>query len=93
MSATTQFQTWLVKAHEKAKLTYAQLAEKAGVSTATLHSIEHGEGSPSLDTAEKIAKAFGVSMEAVFRVRTVKPKPIPVELIFPSASYTPDEDT
>jgi transcriptional regulator with XRE-family HTH domain len=69
MSATTTFKNWLIKARKKAELTYGQLAEKSGVSAATVHSIEHGGGSPSLDTADKLCKALGVSLEAAVRVR------------------------
>jgi transcriptional regulator with XRE-family HTH domain len=63
MSATQRFQKWLVKAREKAKLSYAQLAEKSGVSSGAIHSIEHGGGSPSLDTADKLCRALGGEIE------------------------------
>jgi transcriptional regulator with XRE-family HTH domain len=69
--ATKTFAAWLAKARKRAGLSYSQLAEKAGVSPATLHSIEHGLASPSLDTVEQIATALGTSVEASVRVRNV----------------------
>lgn len=72
MSATKTFQAWLIKARKKAGLTYAQLAEKADMSTATIHCIEHTYSSPSLDTVEKLCKALGTSVEAAVRVRSKK---------------------
>lgn len=74
MSATKTFQSWLIKARKKAEMSYGQLAEKSGVSTAGIHGIEHGTGSPSLDTVEKLCKAFGTSVEAAVRSRSSKPK-------------------
>lgn len=74
MSATKTFQSWLIKARKKAELTYGQLASKSGVSTATIHGLEHTDTSPSLDTVEKICKALGTSVEAAVRVRSAKSK-------------------
>jgi transcriptional regulator with XRE-family HTH domain len=81
MSATKTFQSWLVKARKKADLTYAQLSEKSGVSTGSLYGLEHGSGSPSLDTVEKICKALGTSVEGALctqrksEKRKSKPEP------------------
>lgn len=75
MSITKTFQTWLIKARQKAVLSYGQLAIKSGVSTATIHGLEHNDTSPSLDTVEKLCKALGTSVEAAVRVRSVKSKP------------------
>ena len=86
MSATKTFQSWLVKARKNAKLTYAQLSEKSGVSTGSLYGLEHGSGSPSLDTVEKICKALGTSVEAAVRVRSAK------QPTFVSATFTPESD-
>lgn len=72
MNATKTFQSWLLKARKKSKLSYNGLADKSNVSSATIHALEHGEGSPSLDTAEKLAKALGTSLEAAVRVRSAK---------------------
>lgn len=72
MSATKRFQSWLVKARSKAGLSYGQLADKSGVSGGAIHSIEHGGGSPSLDTADKLAKALGSHLEYAVRTRSGK---------------------
>lgn len=68
-TATKTFATWLTKSRTKAGLSYKQLAEKADVSVATVHGIEHGVSSPSLDTLEKLTSALGTSVEASLRVR------------------------
>jgi len=72
MSATKRFQAWLIKARKKAELSYGQLADKSGVSGGAIHSIEHGGGSPSLDTADKLAKALGTHLEYAVRTRDSK---------------------
>lgn len=69
MSATKTFAAWLTKARTKAGLSFKQLADKADVSVATVHGIEHGASSPSLDTVEKLTTALGTSVEASLRVR------------------------
>lgn len=72
MSATKNFQAWLIKARKKHELTYQALADKSGVSTATIHGLEHSDTSPSLDTVEKLCKALGTSVEGALRVRSAK---------------------
>lgn len=47
--------------------TQADLAERLGVSRQTIISIESGRYEPSLSLAFKIAAAFGVRIEDVFR--------------------------
>jgi transcriptional regulator with XRE-family HTH domain len=42
------------------EMTQAQLAERAGVSRATIARIETGEANPDLDTMSKIARGLGV---------------------------------
>lgn len=69
MSATKTFAAWLTKARVKAGLSFKQLADKADVSVATVHGIEHGASSPSLDTVEKLTTALGTSVEASLRIR------------------------
>lgn len=44
----------------------ADLAERLGVSRQTVNSIETGKYDPSLPLAFKIARAFGLAIEAVF---------------------------
>ena len=42
------------------RLTAAQVADRAGVDRKTLRSLEHGEGSTSLENAFRVARAIGV---------------------------------
>jgi len=42
------------------RLTAAQVADRAGVSAPTLRSLEHGEGSISLENTLRIARALGL---------------------------------
>jgi transcriptional regulator with XRE-family HTH domain len=42
------------------RLTAAQVADRAGVDVKTLRSLEHGEGSISLENALRVARALGV---------------------------------
>lgn len=44
----------------------ADLAERLGVSRQTVNSIETGKYDPSLPLAFKIARIFGIAIEAVF---------------------------
>lgn len=77
LSATQNFKAWLTKARSKSELTYKGLADKSDISAGTIHAIEHGDSSPSLDTVDKLCKALGTSVEAALRVRPNKP---PVEI-------------
>ena len=52
---------------EHGEMTQAQLAEKVGVTRQTINAIEQGKYSPSLEAAFRIAAAFGVKLEDVFR--------------------------
>ncbi|MEX2203179.1 MAG: helix-turn-helix transcriptional regulator [Actinomycetota bacterium] len=42
------------------RLTAAQVADRAGIDVKTLRSLEHGEGSASLENALRVARAIGV---------------------------------
>ncbi len=42
------------------RLTAAQVADRAGVHVQTLRSLEHGEGSTSLENTFRVARAIGV---------------------------------
>lgn len=55
---------------ERAKLDISQqdLAEKVNVSRQTIHSIERGKKTPSVELAIKIAQFFKVSVEELFSV-------------------------
>jgi putative transcriptional regulator len=57
-----------VKAYREAhgSLTQAQLGDAVGVTRHTIIAIEQGHYSPSLETAFRIARHFGVGVEDVF---------------------------
>ena len=48
------------------EMTQQELAEKAGASRQTIHAIETGKYSPSLELAYRIADAFDVKIGEVF---------------------------
>jgi len=52
---------------EHGEMTQAQLAERVGVTRQTIIAIEQNKYAPSLEAAFKIADAFGVPLEQVFR--------------------------
>lgn len=47
--------------------TQAELAERLGVSRQTINAIEIGKYDPSLPLAFKVARLFGMTIEAVFQ--------------------------
>ena len=49
------------------EMTQAELAERVGVTRQTLLAIEAAKYSPTLELAFKIAKVFGVPLDAVFQ--------------------------
>lgn len=49
------------------EMTQQALAERIGVTRQTVIAIEQGKYSPSLEAAFRIAKAFGVPLDAVFQ--------------------------
>ena len=93
-SATVKFQEWLTKARQKAGLTYVQLAERSGVSNGSIHGIEHGQGSPSLDTAEKLCKALGGDIEIRSKPKHCPKPKLTAATLYPDSAtgYTPDSD-
>lgn len=52
---------------EHGEMTQADLAERIGVTRQTVIAIEQGRYSPSLEMAFRIARVFGVPLEAVFQ--------------------------
>ena len=48
-------------------MTQQQLANRVGVTRQTIIAVESGKYAPSLPLAFRIAKTFGVSVEAVFQ--------------------------
>ena len=53
----------LRQARHRAGLTLRQLGERAGTSHATLSAYEHGRTEPSVDTAHRVVKAAGFTIE------------------------------
>ncbi len=51
---------------KQAGLTQKQLAEKAGLSIASIQGYEQGKYTPKIETLSKIAKALDVSVESLF---------------------------
>lgn len=49
------------------EMSQAELGERIGLTRQTIAAIEQGKYSPTLETAFKIADAFGVRLEAVFQ--------------------------
>jgi transcriptional regulator with XRE-family HTH domain len=72
MSASQTFSAWIARKRKDAQESYQTLASRADVSVATVFATERGDTSPSLDTAEKLASAYGTSLEAALRVRNKK---------------------
>ena len=53
----------------KDEMTQQQLAEKVRVTRQTIHHIESGKYSPSLELAFKIAKEFDTPLEEIFKYK------------------------
>lgn len=67
MSSTTDRIGQRIKAlREKANISGNALARKAEISQPYLWEIENGETEPSISSLEKIAKALGVTVKALF---------------------------
>jgi putative transcriptional regulator len=58
---------------EKGEMTQQHLADLAGVTRQTIIAMEQGKYAPSLPLAFKIARAFGVTIEAVFQYTPESP--------------------
>lgn len=52
---------------EHGEMTQEELARRCGVTRQTVIALEAGRYAPSLELAFRIARAFGVGVEAVFR--------------------------
>lgn len=59
---------------EHGEMTQQALADLVGVTRQTIIAIEHGQYSPSLEAAFKIARAFGKPLETVFQYEEPPPK-------------------
>lgn len=53
----------LKEARDKAKLSQAEVAKSCGISQPAYFDIEHGDRSPSLAVAKRLAKLFDVSLD------------------------------
>lgn len=54
---------------ERRKLTYRELADRAGIALSTLYRIESGTASPTVAMLAKLAKALEINMVDFFRPR------------------------
>jgi len=52
---------------EHGEMTQSELGERIGMTRQTIAAIEAGKYSPSLEAAFRIARVFGVGLEAVFQ--------------------------
>ncbi len=52
---------------DNGEMTQQQLADKAGVTRQTIIAVESGKYTPSLLLAFRVARAFGLSVEEVFK--------------------------
>ena len=55
---------------EQGEMTQQALADACGVTRQTIIALEAGKYSPSLELAFRIARAFGVGIDEVFRWKT-----------------------
>lgn len=53
---------------EAGEMTQQALAERVGVTRQTIISIERGKYKPSIELALRLARVFGVSVEALFEL-------------------------
>lgn len=63
ISAKLAVQIVLRQARAHAKLTQAELAERAGISQQQVAKLEASDANPTVDTLERIAKALGANLE------------------------------
>lgn len=56
---------------ESDEMTQRELARQVGCTRQTIHAIETAKYGPSLETAIKIAEAFGVTLDEVFQYEVI----------------------
>jgi putative transcriptional regulator len=56
---------------DQGEITQQELADRVGVTRQTVNAIELGKYSPTLETAFRIARVFGKTLEEVFRYEEV----------------------
>lgn len=59
----------------KAGFTQPELAERAGVSKAVVANLEQARHKPTLDTAAKLARALGVTIDVLHQPASKRTKP------------------
>lgn len=57
---------------ERRGMTQQQLAERVGVTRQTIISIERGKYKPSIELALRLARVFGVPVEALFELESAQ---------------------
>ena len=67
MSSKELFGQRLVYLRTKYELSQEELAFRVGVSVMTVRRWEHGYHGPEFDRLEKIAKAFNISLQELFK--------------------------
>ena len=65
-----ELQNFIKVERAKRDMTQAELAMKVGVSRKTINTIETGKFVPSTITALRIAQAFGIPMEELFKLKS-----------------------
>lgn len=73
MSPTTVSNQIRVLRFHHGEMTQQQLAALVGVTRQTVHAIEAGKYSPSLEVAFRIARVFGKPLEEVFQFTARQP--------------------
>ncbi len=61
------------KTRQRAGLTQAELAERAGTTQSAISRLERGHVRPSLDTLDRLAKACGATLELSLRPAATPP--------------------
>jgi putative transcriptional regulator len=64
--------TKLIEMREKQNLTQTQLAKKAKVSRPLIANIERGYANPSLQSADRIARALNSTVDEIFFARKAR---------------------
>ncbi|MBM7690502.1 transcriptional regulator [Enterococcus ureilyticus] len=64
-----KIETTLKQYREEKGLTQKELAEKVGVRRETILHLENNRYNPSLELALEIASVFGVTVEALFKLK------------------------
>lgn len=87
------------QARKAAKLTQAQLAEKSGTATITIHQYESGKRKPRTEQLQAIAAALGVSVDSLLSeekeiapnlIRTITDNPDSPYFVYDFSSTDPE---